>query len=178
MGHSERVSSTIEASHESYLRIIEEPLRRAKLWQTEGPTRYLAHVLMDFPLTWAMKRLEHMDSIIRARTLVATQGAHPIYLDCIASYHVSGVVNSVDEPALLSGIYAAATSQRTYHWQSGLTYMELRVTRALMLGLDTKDVAAKLSITAKTVNAHVSNVLCKTGAENRAQYLAQILTST
>lgn len=178
MGQSNRVAREIEASHEGYMRIIEEPLKRAKLLEPDGPTRYLAHILLDFPLTWAMKRLEHMDSIIRARTLVATQGVHPIYLDCVASYHVSGVVNSVDEPALLSGVYAAATSQRTYHWRSGLTYMELRVTRALLQGLDTKDVAAKLSITAKTVNAHVSNVLCKTGAETRAQYLAQILTCT
>jgi DNA-binding CsgD family transcriptional regulator len=177
MGRSDQVASTLEASHDSYLRIIEEPLRRARLLEGEGPARYLAHVLLDFPLAWAMQRLEQMDSIMRARTLVATQGAHPIYLDCLASYHVSGVVNSVDEPALLSGVYAAATSQRTYHWQSGLTYMELRVTRALLQGLETKAVAAKLSITGKTVNAHVSNVLCKTGAENRAQYLALILTA-
>jgi DNA-binding CsgD family transcriptional regulator len=72
---------------------------------------------------------------------------------------VSGVVCSTDEPALLSGVYAAATAQRTYQWRSGLTYMELRVTRALLRGLDTRGIATSLSISAKTVNAHVSNIL-------------------
>jgi len=46
----------------------------------------------------------------------------------------------------------------------------------LLRGLDTRGIAASLSISAKTVNAHVSNILCKSGAENRAQYVAQLLT--
>jgi DNA-binding NarL/FixJ family response regulator len=90
---------------------------------------------------------------------------------------VSGVVCSTDEPALLSGVYAAATAQKTYQWRSGLTYMELRVTRALLRGLDTRGIATSLSISTKTVNAHISNILCKSGAENRAQYVAQLLTT-
>ena len=171
-----KVGTRITASHPSYERLIEEALRRAKLLDDDGPTPYLAHVILDFPLTWALARLEELDSVLRARTLIATQATHPVYLDCLASYHVSGVVNSTDEPALLSGVYAAATAQRTYQWRSGLTYMELRVTRALLRGLDTRSVAAHLSISTKTVNAHVSNILCKSAAETRAQYVAQLLT--
>lgn len=171
------VGSKLDASHPAYVRLVEEALREAKLIGEDGPKPYLAHVLLDFPLTWALKRLEGLDSVLRARTLVATQVTHPVYLDCVASYHVSGVVTSTDEPALLSGVYAAATAQKTYQWRSGLTYMELRVTRGLLRGLDTKGLAHALSISAKTVNAHVSNVLCKTGAENRAQLIAQLLNT-
>jgi DNA-binding CsgD family transcriptional regulator len=172
---SSKIGSKLDASHPTYERLVEDALRRAKLLGDDGPTPYLAHVLLDFPLTWALKRLEGLDSILRARTLVATQVVHPVYLDCLASYHVSGVVTSTDEPALLSGVYAAATAQRTYQWRSGLTYMELRVTRGLLRGLDTKGLAHALSISSKTVNAHVSNVLCKTGAENRAQLIAHLI---
>ncbi len=174
MGTS-KIGSRIDASHPAYERLVDEALRKAKLIGDDGPTPYLAHVLLDFPLTWALKRLEGLDSVLRARTLVATQASHPVYLDCLASYHVSGVVTSTDEPALLSGVYAAATAQRTYQWRSGLTYMELRVTRLLLRGLDTKELASTLSIATKTVNAHISNVLCKTGAENRAQLIAHLI---
>ncbi len=172
-----KVGTRIDASHPMYERLVEDALRHAQLLDDDGPVPYLAHVILDFPLTWALSRLERLDSVMRARTLVATQATHPIYLDCVASYHVSGVVNSTDEPALLSGVYAAATAQRTYHWRSGLTYMELRVTRALLRGLDTKALATLLSISSKTVNAHVSNILCKTGAESRAQYIAQLIAT-
>lgn len=177
MGRNTKVGTEIDASHPSYERLIEDALRRAKLLGDDGPVPYLAHVILDYPLTYALARLENLDSVLRARTLVATQATHPAYLDAIASYHISGVVVSTDEPALLSGVYAAATAQRTYQWRSGLTYMELRVTRALLRGLDTRAVAHHLSISTKTVNAHVSNILCKSAAENRAQYVAQLLST-
>lgn len=171
-----KYGAQVQVSHPIYEKLIEGALRRAKLLTNDGPATYLAHVLMDYPLTWALARLDHMDSALRARTVVATQANHPAYLDCLASFHVSGVVTSTDEPALLSAIYAAATSQRTYQWASGLTYMELRVARALLTGGDTRKVASELSISTKTVNAHVSNILCKCSLESRAQLISHFLT--
>src|SRR5690554_6646544 len=44
-----------------------------------------AHVLLDFPLTWALGQLNRMNSIERARTVVATQATHPAYLDMLAA---------------------------------------------------------------------------------------------
>jgi DNA-binding CsgD family transcriptional regulator len=172
-----QVGVAVEASHANYEKVIEEILMAAGLLTPEGPVKYLARVILDFPLTWAIARLERADSVMRARTLVATQATHPVYLDCLASYHVAGVVTSTDEPALLSGIYAAATAQKTYQWRSGLTYMELRVTRLLLQGHETRSAAIALSISTKTINAHVSNILCKLGYENRAQYVAHLLGS-
>jgi DNA-binding CsgD family transcriptional regulator len=171
------VGVDVDASHANYEKIVEDALREAKLLTPDGPVQYLARVVLDYPLTWAIARLERSNSIMRARTLVATQATHPVYLDCLASYHVAAVVTSTDVPALLSGVYAAATAQKTYQWRSGLTYMELRVTRLLLQGRDTRAAAASLSISAKTVNAHVSNILCKLGYENRAQFVAHLLGS-
>ena len=172
-----QVGVAVDASHANYEKVIEEVLTSAGLLTPDGPVQYLARVILDFPLTWAIARLERADSVMRARTLVATQATHPVYLDCLASYHVAGVVTSTDEPAILSGVYAAATAQKTYQWRSGLTYMELRVTRLLLQGRDTRAAATALSISTKTINAHVSNILCKLGYENRAQYIAHLLGS-
>ena len=172
---SQQVGAEIDAAHSTYERLVEPVLDAAGLLSPPETARYVAHIILDYPLTWAIQRLEQCNSLIRARTLVMTQATHPVYLDCIASYHVAGVVTSTDEPAILSGVYAAASAQKTYQWKSGLTYMELRVTRLLLQGLDTRAAAHQLSISAKTVNAHVSNILGKLGYESRAQLIACLL---
>ena len=175
---SGRVGVEIDAAHVAYERLIEPTLEEAGLLVSTGEARYVANVVLDYPLTWAFSRLERLNSIVRARTVVLTQASHPVYLDCIASYHVSGVVNSTDEPPILGGVYAAANAQKTHQWRSSLTYMELRVSRLLLQGEDTQAVARQLSISSKTVNAHVSNVLGKLGCDSRAQLVALILGAT
>ena len=172
---SRHIGVEIDAAHATFQRLIEPLLESAGLGKQDGPIRYLAHVILDYPLTRAIPRLEEANSLVRARTLVMTQATHPVYLDCLASYHVAAVVSSTDEPAILGGVYAAASAQKTYQWQSGLTYMELRVTRLLLQGLDTRSTASRLSISSKTVNAHVSNILGKLGYESRAQLVAKLL---
>lgn len=169
------VGVQIKASHPSFRALIAPFLDRPDIRDSEIGKPGVAQIILDYPLTWAFILLEGMDSIARARTLVVTQADHLAYLDCIASHHVSGVVRSTERNALISGIYAAASSQRTYHWQSGLTYMELRVVRLLLGGQDTRDIAAELLVSYKTVNAHISNVLCKLGYASRAQLVARLL---
>ncbi len=134
-----------------------------------------AHILLDFPLTWAVGQLTRMNSVERARTVVATQGSHAAYKDMLAAFHVSSVVDAHDANGLITGIYAAASALKVYQWQSGLTYMELRVTRLLVQGYDTASAAESLRVTPKTVNAHVSNILTKLGLETRAQYVATLV---
>ncbi|MFA5550176.1 MAG: helix-turn-helix transcriptional regulator [Trueperaceae bacterium] len=134
-----------------------------------------AHVLLDFPLTWAISQLDLMNSVERARTVVVTQATHPAYLDMLAAFHVSAVVEAHDANALITGIYAAASAMKVYQWRSGLTYMELRVTRLLVTGYDTAAAAESLRVTQKTVNAHVSNILTKLGLDTRAQYIATLV---
>lgn len=135
-----------------------------------------AMVLLDFPLTWALRRLMLMNSMERSRTVVATQAVHPAYHDVLASYHVSSVVNTHDANGLITGIYAAAAAMKVYRWQSGLTYMELRVSRLLLLGYDTAAAAESLRISQKTVNAHVSNILTKMKLDTRAQLVATLIS--
>lgn len=167
---------TISAADPSFAALVRPAVEsvdtRTRSW-TNGS---YAHILLDFPLTWAVRRLKRMNSVERARTVVATQAAHPAYHDMLASFHVSAVVKSSDVNALITGIYAASSALKAYQWKSGLTYMELRVTRLLVLGYDTEGAAETLSVTPKTVNAHVSNILTKLGYETRAQYVAALVT--
>lgn len=165
----------LKSAHEAFHSLVDEILARSGLSSPDPTNGGVAEIILDYPLAWAFSQLDTMNSVERARTLVVTQATHPAYHDCLASYHVSGVVESTNEAAMLSGIYAAASAQKSYHMKSDLTYMELRVTRLLLKGHDTAKAAAELSISFKTVNAHVSNVLGKLGYDNRAQLVAGLL---
>lgn len=172
-----KIGARVKSAHETFENLVSEILTRAGLSSPEPANGGVAEIVLDYPLTWSFGQLDTMNSVERARTLVVTQAAHPAYHDCLASYHVSGVVESTNEPAMLSAIYAAASAQKSYHWKSGLTYMELRVARLLLRGYDTNRAAAHLSISFKTINAHVSNMLGKLGYENRAQLVAGLLSN-
>lgn len=163
------------AAHESYLRLIRPALEQVEAELTRSPGPFTAHLVLDFPMTWAIGQLSEMNSLDRARTLVVTQGSHAAYLDLVASFHVSGVVGTADLRTLVAGIYAAASALKTYQWRSGLTYMELRVTRLLLLGHDTAGSAANLRVSQKTINAHISNILNKLDLDSRTQYLAALI---
>jgi DNA-binding NarL/FixJ family response regulator len=56
-----------------------------------------------------------------------------------------------------------------------LTARETEVLRRLAQGLSNKEIAEALSISEETVKSHVSNVLAKLEAENRAQAIVQAL---
>lgn len=167
----------LHSSHASFRPLVEGVLNRAGIPSADDFRHGVAKVVLDFPLTWAFQRLEPLNSFERSHTLVCTQATHQAYLDCLGSYHLSAVVSCTDENALLGAIYAASSAQRIYQYTSGLTYMELRVTRLLLMGKDTRTLGNILRISHKTVNAHVSNILCKLGYESRAQYIAVLLGS-
>lgn len=165
----------VRSSHPTFLSLIQEVMDRPDV-EPHGTSRDgVAHVLLDFPLTWALYQLEALDSVERARTLIVTQSTHPAYLDCLASYHVSGVASSTDGTAIVAGLYAAATASRSYHYRSPLTFMELRAVRLILMGYDTRRASLELGVTPKTVNAHVSNVLGKLGYESRAHLILGFL---
>jgi DNA-binding NarL/FixJ family response regulator len=50
----------------------------------------------------------------------------------------------------------------------GLTQRELEVLRLIALGRSNREIAQELVISLNTVGHHVSNILSKTGAPNRA----------
>ena len=165
----------VHSSHPMFLSLIHEVMERPDVEPTGMSGTGVAHVLLDFPLTWSLYQLERLDSIDRARTLIVTQASHPAYLDCLASYHVSGVVTSTDAHGMVAGLYAAAAATRSYHYKSPLTFMELRVVRLLLMGYDTQRAARDLGVSFKTINAHVSNALCKLGYDSRAQLVVHLM---
>jgi len=54
----------------------------------------------------------------------------------------------------------------------GLTDREVEVLRLVAAGRTNRDIAADLFISAKTASVHVSNIMAKLGAANRAQAAA------
>lgn len=170
-----KIGIKLGTSIESLRHLIAHLVQRGDFELASDHGERIAHVLLDLPVSWAFSQLDKMNSIERARTVVIVQGAHSAYSDVMASYHISGVVPLNSEPEIVSSIYAAAGALRTYTWQSGLTYMELRVARLLLKGFDTQSAASELRVSSKTINAHVSNALTKLGHESRAQFVAALL---
>lgn len=172
---TKRISVRLVVSADTFAELIRQIRDDGELYFSSSHEGPMAHVLLDFPTAWSLSQLEEMNSVDRARTVVVTQGRQSAYSDVIASYHVSGVVPVSNHAALLSSIYAAAASMRTYVWQSGLTYMELRVARLLLRGCDTAQAASALKVSTKTINAHISNAIGKLGLESRAQFISALL---
>lgn len=171
----DRIGVRLSTSIDSFRELVSRILQEGEIDLEPKENDNVAHVLIDAPVSWAFSQLDKMNSLERARTVVVVQSAHPAYCDVVASYHISGVVAITNEAEIVSSIYAAASALRTYSWQSGLTYMELRVSRLLLKGFSTETAARELRVSAKTINAHVSNALSKLGHDSRAQFVAALL---
>ena len=58
-----------------------------------------------------------------------------------------------------------------------LTPAERRVLHVLQRGLSNRGIAAELVLSPRTVESHISNLLAKTGCDNRSQLLLWALRS-
>lgn len=170
----DQVGIRLSVAVDSYAQLLANVLKKGDLYIANSESDNMAHVLIDLPVSWAFEKLEELNSIERAKTVVVVLGTHSAYSDIVASYHISGVVAAGNEAEIVSSIYAAAAALRTYNWKSNLTYMELRVSRLLLKGYDTDSAAKALRVSTKTINAHVSNAIGKLGCDSRAQYIAAL----
>jgi len=168
----------VQSSHPGYMALLEPCFSSVGIELTDSFEHGVARVILDYPLTYALRQLKQLSSFERSHTLVCTQASHDVYLDCLASFHVATVTDVFNQYGVIAGLHAAAGAQRHYAYKSGLTYMELRVTRLLLLAVAKDELADRLRITSKTVNAHVSNILNKLGHESRSQYIAALLGSS
>lgn len=175
MASTHKLKIFVSSSHPAHLSWVRDLLQHPDVEVMDAPGEGIANVIIDVTFGWTLAKLAQLDSIARARTLIVTSSMHPVYLDCLGSHHVSSVASMSDPQGILAGAYAAAAAQRSYHYRSPLTYMELRVLRLLLKGVDTVGVAAALDVSFKTVNAHVSNTLGKMGVDGRAQMLVNLL---
>jgi DNA-binding CsgD family transcriptional regulator len=164
------IAATIDVAQPAFARIIDGVLP-----ELDPSSSYIANILIDTPTGYAIQRLSGYAIAIRSRTVVLTHNASPIYNDALAAFHIAAIITTFETPDILSGVYAAATQKRTTEWQTGFSYMELRVLQVLLTGATTAQVAKKLGISHKTVNAHVSNMLGKTRFENRARLITAAL---
>jgi DNA-binding CsgD family transcriptional regulator len=60
--------------------------------------------------------------------------------------------------------------------RSALTPREREIVRLLVLGCETREMAAELRVSAETIRTHVRNAMAKTGARTRAQLVAVVLS--
>lgn len=136
-----------------------------------------AILLLDFPLTWAVRELNTMSIRARSRTVVFTTAQSVAYHDAIAAFHVSGVVIPDRIMQLPSALYAAAYAMRTYARYTDLTPTELRLIRLLLSGKETEDMASEMRVSRKTINAHFSNILQKLNISSRLHIVTELLRS-
>lgn len=134
-----------------------------------------ATLLLDFPLTWALRELNSMSIRERAHTVIFTTAASPTYLDTLADYFVSGVIIPTTANKMEAALYSAAFAMRTYSRATDLTPTELRLIRFLLVGKETSDIAEEMRVSPKTVNAHFSNILQKLNLQRRMQIVTEVL---
>lgn len=132
-------------------------------------------LILDSPLTYALKVLRDLSREQLSRTVVSTLNPSPVYLDCIGSYKPSGVFLSTDPLMAIGAICAAARDTTSYISTSGLTKSELYTVRLLIQGHELKSIAKQLHVNPSTINSHISNILLKLQLKDRAQLLAKIL---
>jgi DNA-binding CsgD family transcriptional regulator len=94
----------------------------------------------------------------RAAPLAAQLGARPLADTITSLARRAGVTLDAKTPARPGRL--------------GLTDRELEVLRLVAAGRTNRDIAADLFISAKTASVHVSNIMAKLGAANRAQAAA------
>jgi pimeloyl-ACP methyl ester carboxylesterase/DNA-binding CsgD family transcriptional regulator len=97
-------------------------------------------------------------SLIPGAQFAALAGASP-----------AGWVHAVDLIPEIHRFLAEHELQTGGAWPSGLTGREVEVLRLVAVGRSNREIGEELSISANTVDRHVSNILTKIGASNRAE---------
>ena len=82
--------------------------------------------------------------------------------------------------AMVTGLAgnAAADPARKKSWQTGLTAREVEVAESILKGLSNKQIAQNLSVTERTVKAHVHNLLHKKQVRDRLALVLKLSGTT
>jgi len=157
-----------------------EPL--AQHFLTGAPTDWADHatVILDIPTGYALQQLDSMTDSQRRATIVITPATHPAYHDVLASYYIRQVVPATNDTslAIMRALITDDAYQSTYQPRTGLTFTQARVLRAILRGDTTEQAAHHLSISVRTVNAHITNVCALLGVRGttaRAELVRQLL---
>jgi DNA-binding NarL/FixJ family response regulator len=89
---------------------------------------------------------------------------------------VNGILNRVERThSQIAQLLSAASAEEAAIQDEGLTDAEKRVALAVSRGLSNKEIAAKLEISVRTVENHISHILDKKGFTNRVEIARYIL---
>lgn len=89
---------------------------------------------------------------------------------------VNGILNRVERThSQIAQLLSAASAEEAAIQDEALTDAEKRVALAVSRGLSNKEIAAKLEISVRTVENHISHILDKKGFTNRVEIARYIL---
>ena len=103
--------------------------------------------------------------------MVALGGATAAIALCMSALSIQPYTTPTPPP-VVDAIAARALSTARIRW--GLSGREMEVLTHLAEGDANKEIAAKLSCALRTVEAHVTSILQKSGCESRAQVVARV----
>lgn len=159
----------------------EELLTQAAVW---GPDV----VIMDLLLPGGIDGVETTARLLRAcpaaRVVALTASIDEHRMLAVLRAGAVGYVRKNSDPeTLLAAVRAVATGKRyidpearsSVAFEETLSPRELDVLRQLARGLANKEIAEVLGVTEETVKSHVSRVLAKLEADNRADAIVQAL---
>ncbi|MCE1178561.1 MAG: helix-turn-helix transcriptional regulator [Micrococcales bacterium] len=149
----------LEAELDSLSGTAEEAWQRARhaFAASEGPEEMTTYVY-----------LEHARAAIASGDLAAAQTSYGAGSALVRERHY-GSLESLDyEICRALGNAPAETAQRAL----GLTRREYEVLQLLATGIGNREIAARLQISPRTADVHVSRILAKLGASSRGQATA------
>lgn len=156
--------------------LINDALPGHHLFESQGDEPDALRVLVDVPAGFAVRELERTPRREARRTVVITPNDSPVYVDALRSFGLRAVITLSDAlPTVAFKLSEALAGRRSGERYEILTVAQTRVVRLLLCGLTSPEMATALAVTAKTVNAHVSNVLVKTGVADRSAFVAKVL---
>jgi DNA-binding NarL/FixJ family response regulator len=88
--------------------------------------------------------------------------------DAVRAEVRAGRLDSVAADAVLTAAGQPAVRERGPAWPGGLSAREVEVLRLIARGRTNREVAARLSVSGKTVGRHVENIYAKLGVHGRA----------
>lgn len=89
---------------------------------------------------------------------------------------VNGILNRVERThSQIAQLLSSASAEEATFQDEALTDAEKRVALAVSRGLSNKEIAAKLEISVRTVENHISHILDKKGFTNRVEIARYIL---
>ena len=131
------------------------------------------------PIIFLTAKGERKDRIAGFRSGIDAYLTKPFDPDELLAV-ITGILSRLERTGaeiarLMSSVKGEESNDSEFEFDEDFTEAEKRVARLVADGLSNKEVAAELSISVRTVEGHISNILSKKGWSNRVEIARHIL---